>query len=62
MDIDRQLVSAFDAIAELPGGEPVRFHCRQWSDKMVFHDLDRGITVERSTPRLEIIPVRFETY
>jgi hypothetical protein len=62
MDIDRQLVSAFDAIAELPTGEPVRVHCRQWSDTMVFRDPERGITVERSTPRLEIIPVRFETY
>ena len=60
--IDQQLVSSFDAVARLPGGEPVRFRCESWMDQMVLSDKSRGVVVENRTPRFEIIPVRFETY
>lgn len=62
VEIGRQLLAAFDAIAELPDGAPVRFECRQWEDRMVFHDAGSGLSIEHSVPRLEIVPVRFETY
>ena len=62
VEIDRRLIGAFDAVARMPGGEPVRFRCREWADNVVLRDSTRGITIERSTPRLEVIPVGLETY
>lgn len=60
--LSEQLVSDFDAVGELPSGEPVRFRCREWKDSAVFHDSKRGLVVEQNTPRLEVVPVAFETY
>jgi hypothetical protein len=60
--IDQQLVSTFDAVALLPNGEPVRFRCREWMDEVVLRDSRRGIEVARRVPRVEVVPVRFETY
>lgn len=62
VDIDRQLVGAFDAVAHLPGGEPVRFRCQEWMDEMVLRDSARGVVIEQRRPHLEIVPVSFETY
>jgi len=62
VEIDRQLIAAYDAIAELSSGVPVRFHCQEWEDKVVFRDPRRGIAIERRTPRLEVVPVSLETY
>ncbi len=62
VEIDRQLVASFDAVAELPGGEPVRFRCREWTDAVILRDPARGLEIERRIPRLEVVPVRFETY
>jgi hypothetical protein len=62
LEIGQTWVATFDAVAELPSGEPVRFRCREWTDTTVFRDRTRGLIVERSTPRLEVVPVRFETY
>jgi hypothetical protein len=62
VEIDRQLVGLFDTVAQLPSGQPVRFRCRQWSDEVVFRDPASGLVVERSTPRLEVVPVRLEVY
>ena len=62
IEIGRTLVATFDAVAELPSGEPVRFRCQEWADTTVFRDRARGIAIERSTPRLEIVPISFETY
>ena len=62
VQIDEQLVGAFDAVGRLPDGEPVRFHCRQWMDNVVLHDKTRGVVIEQRTPRVEVVPVRFETY
>ena len=62
VEIDRQLVALFDTVAQLPSGEPVRFRCRQWSDKVVFRDPARGLVIERRTPRLEVVPVSLETF
>ncbi len=62
VEFDRQLVAAFDAVARLPGGEPVRFRCREWADAVVMRDSARGVQIEQRTPRLEIVPVRLEIY
>jgi hypothetical protein len=62
VQIDQQLVSTFDAVAPLPSGEPVRFRCRQWMDEVVLRDSRRGVEVTRRVPRVEVVPVRFETY
>ncbi len=62
VQIDEQLVSAFDTVAPLASGEPVRFRCRTWMDKVVLRDKARGVMIEQETPRVEVIPVSFETY
>ena len=62
VEIDRQIVADFDVVANLPSGQPVRFRCEQWMDKVQWRDSAKGLVVEQTTPRLEIIPVRFETY
>ena len=62
VQIDEQLVGAFDAVGRLPDGEPVRFHCRQYMDNVVLRDKTRGVVIEQRTPRVEVVPVRFETY
>ncbi len=62
VQIGRELVSSFDAVATLPGGEPVRFRCRQWLDQVVVRDNSQGLIVENRTPRVEVVPVGFVTY
>ena len=62
VEIDRKLVADFDAITRLPGGEPVRFRCEQWLERVRWRDSAKGVLVEQTTPRLEMVPVRFETY
>jgi len=59
---DHALVTSFEAVAELPGGEPVRFRCREWRDQVQMRDNSHGLTIEQSSLRVEVIPVRFETY
>jgi hypothetical protein len=60
--VNQQLVSSFDAVARLPDGEPVRFRCENWMDQVVVSDKTRGLVVENSRPRVEVVPVGFETY
>jgi len=62
VELDQQLVASFDAVARLPSGQPVRFRCREWADAVVWSDSASGIVVEQRTPRLEVVPVSFETY
>lgn len=62
VQIQHKLVSSYDAVGELPGGEPVRFRVREWADSTVMHDSARGLVVEQSKPRFEVTPVEFETY
>jgi hypothetical protein len=62
VEFGSELLASFDAIAELPNGVPVRFECRQYEDRVIFHHAESGVFVERSTPRLEVVPVRYETY
>jgi hypothetical protein len=62
VEIDRRLVAAFDAVAQMPDGEPMRFRCFEWADEVVLRDSARGIVVEQRAPRLEAVPVSFETY
>ena len=60
--VDQQLVSSFDAVARLPGGEPVRFRCENWMDQVAVTDKSLGLVVEHSQPRVEVVAMRFETY
>ena len=62
VQINHELVSTFDAVARLPDGEPVRFRCRQWMDEVVLSDNGHGVTIEQRSPRVEIVPVGFDTY
>lgn len=62
VQVDHSLVASFDTVAQLPGGEPVRFRCREWQDDVVIHDDAHGVVISKSTPRVEVVPVRFETY
>ncbi len=62
ISVERQLVSTYDAIAELPTGEPVRFNCREWMDEVNVRDSSKGLVIQKRIPRVEITPVRFETY
>jgi len=60
--IDQELVSSFDAVAKLPGGEPVRFRCQQWVDEVVVSDKSQGVVIANRAPRIEVVPIGFETY
>jgi hypothetical protein len=60
--IDQELVSSFDTVAKLPGGEPVRFRCNQWLDEITLSNKAQGLVLQERTPRLEIVTVGFETY
>jgi hypothetical protein len=62
VQIDQELVSSFDTLARLPGGEPVRFRCNQWLDQITLSNKAQGLVLQERTPRLEVVPVRFETY
>ncbi len=62
VEFNQQLLAAFDAVARLPGGEPIRFRCREWQDLVTLRDPARGLVIEQRTPRLEIVPVSFDTY
>jgi hypothetical protein len=62
VQIGQELVSSFDAVATLPGGEPVRFRCRQWLDQVVVRDDSQGLLVDNRTPRFEVVPMGFVSY
>ena len=62
VEIDRQLLGSFDAVANLPDGEPVRFRFQQWMDAVTLRDSVRGVEVVQRTPRIEVVPVSFATY
>ena len=62
VQIDQELVSSFDTLARLPGGEPVRFRCNQWLDQITLSNKAQGLVVQERTPRLEVLTVGFETY
>jgi hypothetical protein len=55
-------MSSFDAVARLPGGEPVRFRCENWMDQVVLSDKSRGLVVENRKPRVEVVAMGYETY
>ena len=62
VEIAQDLVSSFDTLAKLPNGEQVRFRCRQWLDQVTLSDKSHGVVFQERTPRIEVIPVGFETY
>jgi hypothetical protein len=62
VQVDQELVSSYDVVAKLPSGEPVRFRCKKWKDDLLVTDNSRGIEIEQSSPRVEVVPVRVETY
>ena len=61
VEIARQLLARFDAVGRLPDGRALRFRCAQWQDHVRLNDSAAGLLIERSSPRLEIIPIGFET-
>jgi len=62
VEIDRELLGSFDAVANMPEGEPVRFRFQQWMDAVTLRDSVRGVEVVQRTPRIEVVPVSFATY
>jgi hypothetical protein len=62
VEIDRQLIGSFDAVANMPESEPVRFRFQQWVDAVTLRDSVRGIEVVQRTPRIEVVPVSFDAY
>jgi hypothetical protein len=60
--INQALVSSFDAVATLPSGEPIRFRCQTWMDQVAVSDNSRGLSIENRTPRVEVVPIGYETY
>jgi hypothetical protein len=62
VQVDQELVSSYDVVARLPGGEPVRFRCQAWRDQWSVTDTNRGVEIVQQSPRVEVVPVRFETY
>jgi len=62
VEIDRQLLGSFDAVANLLEGEPVRFRFQQWMEAVTLRDSVRGVEVVQRTPRIEVVPVSFATY
>jgi hypothetical protein len=62
VQVEQDLVTSFDVVAKLPGGEAVRFHCQKWNDQVMVTDTNRGTEIVEDNPRIEVVPVRFETY
>jgi negative regulator of sigma E activity len=62
IEIDRQLLGSFDAVANMPDGEPVRFRFQQWMEAVTLRDSVRGVEVVQRIPRIEVVPVSFATY
>jgi hypothetical protein len=62
VEVDQELLGSFEAVADLPDGEPVRFRCRQWIDEVTFRDSARGVEVVQRVPRMEVVPVSFASY
>lgn len=60
--IDHRLLAAFETVAEVPGRGPVRFRFSEWEDRVVVRAPNSGLSVERRTPRFEIIPISYESY
>jgi hypothetical protein len=60
--INEELVSSFDTVAKLPTGEPVRLRFQGWMDQVVLSDRKGGLVFQQRTPRVEVVPVGFETY
>jgi len=62
VQLDQRLVSSFDAVAQLPSGQPIRFRVQKWQDQLALEDKERGLVVKESAPRWEVVPIRIETY
>ncbi len=60
--LDQQLIGTFDAVGRLPDGEPVRFRYQKWMDQLIVKDRTSGVVIQQRSPRVEVIPVSFETY
>lgn len=62
VELSHEFLSSFDAVATLPSGEPVRFRCEQWQNKVTLKDREQGLLVENWSPQIVVVPVRFESY
>jgi hypothetical protein len=60
VEIDRQLVNAFEGLAQLSDGQPLRFRCYDWVEHIRVRDSTQGVVFERNEPHREIIPVRYD--
>lgn len=62
VELDQQLVAAFEGVAQLPGGPPLRFRCYSWQEELTFRDANGALEVEQRQPRLDVVPVGFDVY
>ncbi len=62
VDIEQTLIASFETVARLPDGQSVRFRYEEWLDEFRVRDAMRGMVLEKREPRVEIIPIRYETY
>ena len=46
----------------MPDVEPVRFRLRHWLDAVTVRDSVRGVEVVQRIPRIEVVPVSFDSY
>ena len=62
VELDNYLVAAFEGVATMPDGLPLRFRCYGWQQELTFRDASGAIEVEQRGPRLEVVPVGFDVY
>lgn len=60
VEIDRQLIDAFEGLAQMPDGQPLRFRCYDWVEHVRLCDSIQNVVFERNEPHREIIPVRYD--
>jgi hypothetical protein len=62
IEVDRQLVAAFEGVACLPDGIPFRFRCYNWDEELVARDASGRVEVRQRAPRMEIVPTSLAVY
>lgn len=62
VELDQQLVAAFEGVAQVPGMPPLRFRCYGWQEDLTLRDASGALEVEQRRPRLEVVPVGFDVY
>jgi len=62
IEVDRQLMVAFEGVARLPDGMPFRFRYYGWDEEFVARDASGTVEVRQRQPRAEIVPVTMAVY